>query len=174
MASICDYIVTPFPWSAELLKEQGAQVSFWGHPLAEMVEKAPDAAMLTGIALLPGSRMHEVQQNLPLIAAAAKRLEGPFRFAVAQTLDKAELERRWKKLGGPEATYEGSVHEILKASRAAIVCSGTATLEAALCLCPCVVLYKLSRMMTVEAAIVSPKFDFISFPNILAPALRLC
>lgn len=168
LPKLCDHIVTPFPWSADLLRDQGAQVSFWGHPLAEMVERAPDASVRTGLALLPGSRMHEVQQNLPVLAGAANRLEGPFRFAVSPSLDKEDLMRRWQKLGGPEASFEGSVAEILKASRAAVVCSGTATLESALCLCPCVVIYKLSRMMALEAMVLRPKFEFISLPNILA------
>ncbi len=168
LASVTDFIVTPFPWSADLLKEKGAQAAFWGHPLAEMVAKTPDREVKEGIALLPGSRMHEVQCNLPAMAEAAKLLPGPFRFGVAQTLDAKELEAAWTALGGPPATYTGSLHEVLKSSRAAIVCSGTATLESALCLCPCCVIYRGSAMMKVEYKIVSPKFDFFSLPNILA------
>lgn len=165
---ITDHVVTPFPWSAEILKQMGASVSFWGHPLAEMVARTPDRAEREGIALLPGSRMHEVQYNLPAMAEAAKQLPGPFRFGVAQTLDVKELEMRWTALGGPAATYTGTVHEVLKSSRAAIVCSGTATLESALCLCPCCVIYKGSAMMKLEYKIVNPKFDFFALPNILA------
>lgn len=165
---ITDHVVTPFPWSADLLRQMGASVSFWGHPLAEMVARTPDQPVREGIALLPGSRMHEVQYNLPAMAEAAKKLPGPFRFGVAQTLDPEELERRWTALGGPPATYSGTVHEVLKSSRAAIVCSGTATLESALCLCPCCVIYKGSAMMNLEYKIVNPKFDFFALPNILA------
>lgn len=165
---ITDHIVTPFPWSADLLKKMGASVSFWGHPLAEMVAKTPDQDVREGIALLPGSRMHEVQYNLPAMAEAARQLPGPFRFGVAQTLDVKELEQRWTALGGPPASYTGRVHEVLKSSRAAIVCSGTATLESALCLCPCCVIYRGSAMMNLEYKIVNPKFDFFALPNILA------
>jgi len=47
------------------------------------------------------------------------------------------------------------------------VCSGTATLEAALCECPMVVVYRGTKIMEIEHRIRKPKFDYISLPNIL-------
>jgi lipid-A-disaccharide synthase len=71
------------------------------------------------------------------------------------------------KWSDQDAIYTRSAAEALKAARSAVVCSGTATLEAALCGCPCVVVYRGNWVMEVEYRIRKPKFDWISLPNIL-------
>lgn len=177
LPSVTDEIVTPFAWSAEILNGMGASAHWFGHPLKQMVQEAGKAgASRSGIAVLPGSREHEIWANLPVIAQALDQAQvpGPIRFAVAGNLADGELEEIWSLvLQSKGAKFTGHVefnrdtYEVLKASRAAVVCSGTATLEAALCECPTVVMYRGSWMMELEFKIRKPQFDYISLPNIL-------
>ncbi len=164
---VTDAIVTPFPWSAKILQDMGANAHFFGHPLRQMVARSQAAGERTGIAVLPGSRSHEVARNLEAIVEAVRGFGSPLKFAVAPNLDALEVERLWSDLGGGPAEFSRDTYTVLKSSQAAIVCSGTATLEAALCRCPMVVMYRFSRIMEIEALIRRPKFDYISLPNIV-------
>lgn len=164
---VTDEIVTPFPWSAEILTKMGANTHYFGHPLAEMISSVPEATEREGIAILPGSRDHEVNRNMLVIAEALQGFTEPLKFAVASNFDRLELEKKWQKYGGGPAEFISGAHSVLKSSRAAIVCSGTATLEAALCECPTVVMYRVSLLMELEFRIRRPKFEYISLPNIL-------
>lgn len=167
LPQVTDAIVTPFPWSAEILNRMGANAHYFGHPLKEMVAQVPDAAAREGIAVLPGSRAHEIEQNVPVIALAIKDMPGPVTIALAPNADEDALRRVWMKWSDhvPRIVYRAA--EALKASRSAIVCSGTATLEAALCACPCVVVYRGNWIMEIEYRARKPKFEHISLPNIL-------
>jgi lipid-A-disaccharide synthase len=162
-----DAIVTPFPWSAEILNKMGANAHYFGHPLKEMVAQTPDANERSGIAVLPGSRAHEIESNVAVIALAIKDMPGPVRIALAPTADERFVKNFWTKWSDDEPVIVHSAAEALKASRSAVVCSGTATLEAALCGCPCVVMYRGDWVMEIEFRVRKPKFDYISLPNIL-------
>ncbi|HXH61879.1 MAG TPA: hypothetical protein VNI20_11040 [Fimbriimonadaceae bacterium] len=167
LPAVTDAIVTPFPWSAKILNEMGANAHYFGHPLKEMVGTVPDAEVRTGIAVLPGSRGHEIEQNVPVIAQAIELLPGPVRIAVAPNADEREIEHAWLKWSDHTPILSRETYSVLKSSRAAVVCSGTATLEAALCGCPCVVVYRGNKVMEFEYRLRRPKFDYISLPNIL-------
>lgn len=167
LPAVTDAIVTPFPWSAEMLNEMGANAHYFGHPLKEMVAQVPDSPKREGVAVLPGSRKHEIESNVPVIATAIKDHAGPVTIALAANADEASLRREWAKWSDHEPQIVHRAAEALKASRCAIVCSGTATLEAALCGCPCVVMYRGNWVMEIEFRIRKPKFDYISLPNIL-------
>ena len=192
LPQVADEIVTPFPWSAEILREMGASVHFFGHPLKQLIsgmggkngESDDDPAFRPPyLAILPGSRMHEIQENLPVIAKAltpglkwdssdgpARASEATIEFAVASSLKSDDLRARWQTLA-PRRTgdifTQGNTYGVLHRARAAIVCSGTATLEAALCRCPMVVMYRFGKMTEVEIRLRGVKPKFISLPNIL-------
>lgn len=90
------------------------------------------------LALLPGSRRHEVEKCLPKMLDAAERLKregliGSYAVAQATSLGKEVY------AGAP--LYEGTAQELLKSADVAIVNSGTATLEAALLDCPQIAVY---------------------------------
>lgn len=167
LPAITDAIVTPFPWSAEILNQMGANARYFGHPLKEMVAQVPFPEERTGIAVLPGSRRHEIESNVPAIARAIKDADGPVHIAVAPTADRRVIQDTWRKWSDHVPILHGRSAEAFKAARTAIVCSGTATLEAALCSCPCVVVYRGTKMMEIEYRIRKPKFEYIGLPNIL-------
>ena len=176
---VTDRIVTPFPWSAEILEKMGANVRWFGHPLKELLANLPAMKREDAIAVLPGSRTHEIQENMPVIVAALERLlesghlrpSTRFLFGLASTVDETAFRARW--FGGSRVLAQsefilGSAATCLKRADRAIVCSGTASLEAALCRTPTVVMYRVSKAMVVEAKMIGFKVpNFIALPNIL-------
>lgn len=166
--AVSDLVVTPFPWSAALLREAGCDARWLGHPLRQLVrENQTVSAKREAVAVLPGSRAHEIKHNLPVIAQALKGLGRTVVFAVAPTVTPDYLLSEWHKLGGGEAICVPSAAAAFSQARAGVVCSGTATLEGVLCGCPMVVVYQGSRAMKVEAWIRRPKIRWIGLPNIL-------
>ncbi len=176
LPGVTDAIVTPFPWSAELLNNMGANAHWFGHPIRQLIRDA----LATGtqetydLALLPGSRHHEVSENLPAIAGALQIIDPEAKLrsgvVVASSLDPEELKKEWLRLAPKRTNDEfrqGASATILSSARAGVVCSGTATLEAALCHCPMVVVYKVTRAMAVEAKILRIRPKMIALPNIL-------
>jgi lipid-A-disaccharide synthase len=146
-----------FPFEEPLYREAGVPVTFVGHPLVSLVTPVADPLVPRSelgldparpvVALLPGSRPKEVAHNLPPIAAsvdalAAARPELQFVAAVAASLDPSLVRRG---LGDRNVTVvHDRTHVVLSAATAAIVASGTATVEAALVGAPMVVVYRLS------------------------------
>ena len=147
-----------FPFEEEIYREAGVPVTFIGHPLVEHVRPPDDRGRVAVsleldpsrpvVALLPGSRNKEVGFNLPPIVGAVKLLREKrpdlqFVLAAAPHLrDGAFDEAREAGI----AIKEGATREILAAARAAIVASGTATVETALTGTPMVVVYRLSAL----------------------------
>jgi lipid-A-disaccharide synthase len=148
-----------FPFEEALYRAAGVPVRFVGHPLVDLVSKAPDrAAFLQGhgldparplLAVLPGSRPQEIAHNLPPIADALQRVRAArpdvqFLLAVAPSIDPAALRAALGDL--PVRLVAGATHAVLGACSAAVVASGTATVEAALLDAPMVVVYRLSAL----------------------------
>ncbi len=167
LPGLTDAIITPFSWSATMLQEMGANAHWFGHPLRQMLKQVDAPAVRSGIAVLPGSRHHEIEHNLRAIAPALQGLNVPIRLAPAPNVTSDEVTQAWGRAGGGECEVVRPARAALMASRAAVVCSGTATLEAALALTPTVVTYRGPWTMELEYRIRKPKFDFISLPNIL-------
>ena len=171
LPAIADKIVCPFPWSAELLKGMGADARFFGHPIKQLMrESGVPPARGNEIAILPGSRSHELQEHVPLIAEAIKDADFKAVFALAPTVDMDAFRTRWESLSGRRGDEfeSGNAAAVLKRCRAGIVCSGTATLEAALARTPMVVVYRLGKAGEKEAKLIRFKRPkFIALPNIV-------
>jgi lipid-A-disaccharide synthase len=162
-----------FPFEQEFYARHGIEARFVGHPLASAPEGAPaaltaaqtgppqdaplpSAAMkdATRIALLPGSRHKEIELNLPSMIEAARLLherhpELHFCLPVASTVSRPWLEELLLRSGaaGPLAPeLMNHTAEALGGSRAAIVASGTATLETALAGTPFVMVYRVAPL----------------------------
>jgi len=146
-----------FPFEEQLYRDAGVPVTFVGHPLVSLVRPATDPLaprrelgvdpQRPVVALLPGSRPKEVAHNLPPIAAsvqalASARPDVQFVAAVAASLDPSLIRQGLEGL--PVTVVHDRTHAALSAATAAIVASGTATVEAALLGAPMVVVYRLS------------------------------
>ena len=158
-----DYIdkaLVIFPFEEEFYRKHGVDATFVGHPLAESptptierndyAEKFGLERAKPWITLMPGSRVKEVRLNLPTILESAALLgpEYEFLLPVAPTLERGFLQ----ELIGQEKTRERKITLVPDAlpalwhSRAGIVASGTATVEAAMMKTPFVMVYRVSAL----------------------------
>jgi lipid-A-disaccharide synthase len=151
-----DKALVIFPFEEKFYRDRGVDATFVGHPLANLprpelsresyaAEHKLDAAK-PWITLMPGSRMKEVQMNLPtILESAAKPGHGyEYLMPVAPTLDAVWL----RNLIGVDQGIH-LVSEALPAlahSRAGIVASGTATVEAAMMGTPFVMVYRVTPL----------------------------
>jgi lipid-A-disaccharide synthase len=176
-------MIVIFPFEQEFYRRHGVDVTYVGHPLAHAAASADsrqEFAAQNGlnadrrwIALLPGSRKKEVMLNLPEMVAAARLLNDDarrdvFEFAVpvASTLDENWLRQQLSSTG-VEIHLTHDARATLKHSRAAIVASGTATVEAALAGVPFVVVYRLAPLTwLLGRRLVS--LDTFAMPNLIA------
>lgn len=119
------------------------------------------------IALLPGSRKGEIRNNLPLMIAAARRFPD-FQYVVAAA--PAVPERYYREIAqdpGLQVVF-GATPTLLKYSKAAIVTSGTATLETALIGTPQVVCYRGNgSRITYKLMEKLLKVKYVSLPNLI-------
>ncbi len=145
-----------FPFEEKFYRDRGVDATFVGHPLADLqrpavarqqyaIQHRVDAAK-PWVTLMPGSRPKEVKMNLPAMLKAAASLGAAFEFLlpVAPTIDSEFLARL---IGNQPAIHQ--VPEALPAlahSRAGIIASGTATIEAAIMGTPFVMVYRVSGL----------------------------
>ena len=173
-----DAMVVLFPFEESFYEQHGVRARFFGHPLAEEVRPTrsrdatrarygvPEGRSL--VALLPGSRAPEIRRHLPLMLAAALALADRARFVVARApgVSREGLMDAIAKSGVDVAIADDDTHDVLAAADAAVVASGTATVESALLGCPAVVVYKMAGLSYfVAKALVRTRF--IAMPNIL-------
>lgn len=169
---VADMIATPFRWSADILRGMGANVEWVGHPILQMVGEVKQGER-NRICILPGSRTHEIINNTPIIAKGLEILKNELKdlevvIVCAPTIEPDYLSDFWRSLTkiSAQVSDEKALH-VLQSARAAIVCSGTATLEAAVCKTPMVVVYRGDKIMEWEYRIRKPRFEFIGLPSIL-------
>ncbi len=156
---IRDYIdkaLVIFPFEEKFYRDRGVDATFVGHPLAELPQPSIDrndyAAQFDldpakqWITLMPGSRVKEVRMNLPTILEAAAQLGGGYEFLlpVAPTLDRGFLQSLTGTI--KQITLVPESLPALWHSRAGIIASGTATVEAAMMRTPFVMVYRVSPL----------------------------
>lgn len=183
IARIIDRLVTLFPFEPALFDGTGLNVTFEGHPLADQVaatlaETPPALPWGPGrrIALFPGSRPAEVARLLPVEIEAARRLEtaiGPCSFIIPAPTPttRRAVEAILARLPHKPATLavsDGQSRHILRQAEAAVVKSGTSTLEASLLLCPCTVVYQVSPATYAIARRLVKGLKHVGLVNILA------
>lgn len=172
LPKVTDCIITPFSWSAEILNRMGANAHWFGHPIRQMIRDSGNdergSNRRSNIAILPGSRPSEIDLLLPVFARAIRDFPDAAEIAVAPSLDVEVVRTRWQKYApNRQDTFTvGDTYGALKRARAAIVCSGTATLEAALCGCPHLVAYKVSKLVEIQARLIRFRVSHIAQPNI--------
>lgn len=187
MAAMLTRLITIFPFEAQHFEGTGLKVDFVGNPLVTEARRTRESPAVdvpwkgeSRVALLPGSRPHEVRRILPVLwkAAAcieAARPESEFILAAPSGEIAALIEEQLRTLGkGPSrcVTVTGQTRQVLRQARGALVASGTATLEAALMRCPMVVTYKVSGL-TYFLGKLLVKVDHIGMVNIVA-GKRVC
>jgi lipid-A-disaccharide synthase len=184
IAKSVDHMLVLFPFEEAIYQKANVKVSYVGHPLADEMPLEPDRrearAQLRlgtsniGVALLPGSRLSELEFHADLLIETARELHKKrpdLRFFVplATRETRDYFENRLYALEARELPITilfGHARLALHACDVALVKSGTATLEAALARCPMVVTYRVSRLTfwLVRRKALMP---FVALPNIL-------
>ncbi len=187
-----DRMLVIFPFEEPFYRERGVNAEFVGHPLAELpaptISREEFAAAndlnptYPWIALLPGSRAKEIRDNLPEMLAAARQLSRAaaepktrafpqFILPLAPTLTSAQREfvRRLALSHAVKLMLRlvTDARAALHHSRASIVASGTATVEAALIGNPFVVVYRVSPLTYAIAKRVV-KVPHVAMVNLIA------
>ncbi|PSB92023.1 lipid-A-disaccharide synthase [Candidatus Pandoraea novymonadis] len=177
-----DHMLCLFPFEVEIYKHAGIDATFVGHPLADKIPIVPDVASaraklgLTGdgpiIAILPGSRVSEVERLAPIFFAAMKLLavrEPGIHFVLPVATSSLysilqPLLNKYDELS--LSVVDGRSHIAIEASDIVLLASGTATLEAALYKKPMVISYK---VLWISAQIMKRQgyLPYVGLPNIL-------
>jgi len=162
-----DKALVIFPFEEKFYRDRGVDATFVGHPLADLPKPSIDrndyAAQFhldptkPWITLMPGSRVKEVRMNLPTILEATSLLGDQYEYLlpVAPTLDRSFLQNL---VGKQKITLVPESLPALWHSRAGIIASGTATVEAAMMRTPFVMVYR-----------VSPLTYFLGKPRVKVP-----
>lgn len=163
-----DLLLPILPFEQAFFEKHGAAATFVGHPLLDELATSRRAVQSEKplIALLPGSRKQEIAKMLPLMMRMAAHFEDyDFIIAGAPAIPNEFYRSISGKSYMPIAT--GKTYEVLKGAKAAIVTSGTATLEAAILEVPQVVCYQTSSFSYTLGKLLV-KVPFISLVNLIA------
>jgi lipid-A-disaccharide synthase len=169
-----------FPFEEKFFAAAGVPVKFIGHPLVDAVHASQDRATFCAqhglnpqhpvVTVLPGSRAAELAQHLPVLRDACARIHqqssAQIVLAAAPHADLAKLREGWPP-NLPVRVLVGQTYDALAAADAAIVSSGTATIEAALLDVPMIVVY---RVTPLTALLAKPlvRTQFFSMVNLIA------
>ncbi|HVN93602.1 MAG TPA: lipid-A-disaccharide synthase [Terracidiphilus sp.] len=182
-----------FPFEESYYRDRGVAAEFVGHPLADLPQPSITREQFaaeyhldperTWIGLLPGSRMKEIESNLPEMLSAATLLGDKYEYilplaptltasqrnAVQRIADdhRSNLEIRLIGDSGAEGAVSPTAGGALFHARASIVASGTATVEAALVGNPFVVVYRVSPL-TYALAKRMVKVPHVAMANLIA------
>ncbi len=172
----CDRLATVLPFEEALWRGHGVDARYVGHPALEnAVPARADVRARLGldpraqiIALLPGSRAHEVREHLDVMLGAARLSGRDARVVLAPALDRRTASRvrvRTREAGFD--VVESSAPPVLPAFDVAIAASGTATLECALAGVPPLVVYQADALTAWVAR------RFVTTPHIGLPNIVL-
>jgi lipid-A-disaccharide synthase len=186
MRESVDLVLCLLPFEKRFYDEHGIRAEFVGHPLADAIPERVDRDAArralnldldaSVVALLPGSRRGEVARLAADFAATARWLAAqrpklkfvaPMASAATRQIFLAVLKRDAPQL--EVQLIDGQATTALSAADVVLVASGTASLEAALCKRPMVVVYRLGRLTAwVLLRLNLVKSKFFAQPNLLA------
>ncbi len=156
IARVVTRMLVLLPFEVDVYKGSGLDCRFVGHPLIDLVKPSKNAGAIKKewcledkkiIALLPGSRKHEVRRILPVMLDAAAILKNKFpgySFLLTETptLSKALYDEILSRHPLELLRIKNQSYDVLAVAEFALVASGTATLETAISLKPFVIIYK--------------------------------
>ncbi len=186
MRRYVDHVLTVLPFEDQWYRQHGMNTTYVGHPFFDAVEnKRLDQRLLDRfddlncsgerlIAVLPGSRDHEVHRNFPLMLETIRRLSRKYRdarFLVAAFRDAHGLwcrqQMRAEDRRLPIDIFVGKTSEIVEASECAMMVSGSVSLELLARRTPAAVIYRVGRILHSYAQMVV-KVKSITLVNLMA------
>ncbi len=170
-----------FPFEPILFpKTPGFKPIFIGHPLCDLFEEGRNIEKKKSekkiVAVLPGSRTGEIERIFPRLLRAVEILKksGDFEYVIPAANDRAlnEIEKilsnsEFDSVRSCVKVQKGGARDLLRCSHAAVIASGTATLEAALARCPTVLVYAVSPLLAWFARRVIKGVKHVGLANII-------
>jgi lipid-A-disaccharide synthase len=182
-----DRVLCLFPMEPPIYAQHGVDAVFVGHPLADAIPLDPDRAAARAtlgvavhdpvLALLPGSRLGEIERMLPVFLEAATGVAAEFPelkvlIPAANPACRAAIERLLGQapVPGPQSLLlDGGAQKAMIASDVVLLASGTAALEAMLCKRPMVVGHRIAPLThAIVRRLGLLKSAHVSLPNVLA------
>ena len=163
-----DLLLPILPFERTFFAKHGIDVNYVGHPLLDTFKDLDSRNIESEkpiIAILPGSRKQEIATSLPIMIEVAKSFEN-YQFIIAGAPSISQDFYRHITQDSYIPVLSNQTHALLKESKAAIVISGTATLEAAILKVPQVVCYKTSLISYYLAKLVV-RVKFIALVNLI-------
>ncbi len=175
---VIDQMFVILPFEKEYYDKLKYKVSYVGHPLLDVIKKNMRQSQTREklIALLPGSRDQEISKILPVMLTVTKYFKN-FKFIICAAPSKNEsFYKKFIVTNDHENIdiIENQTYNVLRKSSAALVTSGTATLEAALLKTPQIVCYKSSWISILIGKFLLRNLKFISLVNLILnkPAVK--
>jgi lipid-A-disaccharide synthase len=174
-----DKVACILPFEEEWFRERGIDATYVGHPLFDDERKIEPAERseekmedFPTIALLAGSRSHEIKQLWQPMQQIALRIKAKYRqanFITAVNNDKNAARLRRRTISGLEVDIRpASIEAVARHADLALVASGTATLEVAAQHCPMIIMYHVPWLQWHLAGRYIVKTKYLSLVNILA------
>ena len=163
-----DLLLPILPFERSFFAKHGIDVNYVGHPLLDAFKDLDSRNIESEkpiIAILPGSRKQEIATSLPIMMEVAKSFEN-YQFIIAGAPSISQDFYRQITKDSYMPVLSNQTHALLKECKAAIVTSGTATLEAAILKVPQVVCYKTSSISYFLAKLVV-KVKYIALVNLI-------
>jgi len=177
MARYLDLMLCIFPFELPLYAGSGLPAVLVGHPLLDSLAavRTPGPRDPALVGLFPGSREKEVRKIFPVMVQAAQRMKAArpdlrFEAAAASQQLADRMLATTRQFGESEDAFRVTVHtshELMQRAAAGIVCSGTATLEAAYFGLPLCIVYKVAALTWIVGKQLV-KVPFLGMPNVLA------
>jgi len=167
LAAHYDHVYPILPFEADILMRAGVATSYFGHPALARIPKVPMENPREGLALLPGSRWQELKRHVGIWSQVAIELGVTAKWirpAHWSERDYRALLEQYAPQGAHWPIVEGVSH--VRQAAAALVASGTATLECALHGTPMVVAYRTSPISYAIGKRVI-KVPYISLVNLI-------
>jgi len=177
MKECIDKMIVILPFEKDYFKNKwNWEVEYVGHPLVEVIEseklkvKSEKLGTKEIVALLPGSRKQEILKKLPVMLEVSKAYPS-YQFIVAKAPGlEDDFYNSLLQPYNNVSTVSGKTYDLLMQAKAALVTSGTATLETALFAVPEVVCYK-GSFLSYEIGRRLVKVKFISLVNLIMDKL---
>ncbi|MEE2935937.1 MAG: lipid-A-disaccharide synthase [Planctomycetota bacterium] len=180
-----DHVLAVLPVEQEYFQRQQIPCTYVGHPFFDAVQQHPLNKQTLNrfnsiadrgqhlVAVLPGSRDHEVQANWPVMLDSIRQLHRQYpdaRFLVAAYRDKQcqwcrdQLQESDSAI--PLEFYVGRASEVIQASRCAMMVSGSVSLEMMARRTPAAVIYRVGRLLHLLANLLV-RIDSVTLPNLM-------
>ena len=170
-----DEMFVILPFEQDFYAQYGMRVHYFGHPLLDVVQQFKVDTTFADryitderpiVAILPGSRHKEIKRMLPTMLAVADRYDN-YQFMVAGVEQHKKLYEQYVHSNNVKVVYNNT-YNLLHYAYAAMVTSGTATLETALFNVPQVVCYKATYLSYCIAKKLVKDIRYISLVNLIA------